>query len=261
MTELKEPSKKSIYLRAALFLVLVLVAGFFLVLFVLGGIIGSISTGDWEPLIGGAIYFVLFLIVMSIAKKFEKAWVEFERLIGIKQRTRRENLKESLPLVLLIIIALFFAWILESYFLSFPTSISPELAREMLKTILTVDGILIGFDGVILAQLLWAIHSKGNIIYEKILENPEQKQTLHELKNELKRLGRKRLGVIISMFYSMMPLLASILLCLNKLPLAYGIKEVSPRELLYDPISGLIVGVIILVYVMLYTNLLPSLED
>jgi len=196
-----------------------------------------------------------------IAKKFETAWVEFERLMGIKQRTRRESFKESLPLFLLIVIALIFAWILESYFLSFPTSISSELAKEMLKTILTIDGILIGFDGVVLAQLLWAIHSKGNIIYEKIIEKPKGQQTLHELKEELKRLGRKRIGIIISMFYSMMPILASILLSLNKLPLAYGLEEVSPRELLYDPLSGLMVGVIILVYVMLYTNLLPSLED
>ena len=63
------------------------------------------------------------------------------------------------------------------------------------------------------------------------------------------------------MFYSIMPILASILLSLNRLTLAYGLEDVSSRELLYDPISGLTVGVIILIYVMLNTNLLPSLEE
>lgn len=261
MTELKEPSKRSIYLRALLFLGLTLLAGLFLVLFFFMGVFGSISTGDWNELIGGAIYFVLFIIVMSIAKKFEAAWTEFETLIGIKQRTRRETFKEIFPIFLFMSIALVFTWVIETYFLSFPTSISSELAKEMLKAILTIDGILIGFYGVVLAQLLWAIHSKGNIIYQTIIEKRNEKETLHELKKEIKRLSRTRLSVIILIFITMMPLLASILLSLNRMPLAYGIAEVSPRELLYDPISGLLTGILTLVYVMLYTNLLPSLED
>jgi len=254
-------SKRAIYLKAALYVVLMLVAGFFLVIFVLGGIFGSLLTGNLKPLFGGVVFFVLFIVVGSVAKKFETAWEEFERLRGIRQRTMRESFKESLPLFLMIMFTLVFAWIFESYFLSFPPSISPELAREMLKTILTVDGILIGFDGVVLAQLLWAIHSKGNIIYERIIEQIEEQETLHELKEAVKRLGRKRLGVIASIFYSMMPLLASILLSLHRLPLAYGLEQVSPRTLLFDPLLGLIMGVILLVLVMLQTNLLPSLED
>jgi hypothetical protein len=260
MTEISSPSKRNIYIKAALYIILILIAGFFLVIFIFGGVMGLLLTGNTEHIISGIVYFVLFIIVASLAKKLENAYEEFERIRGIKKQTTRENFKENLPFILVIISTLIFAWIFESYFLSFQSNISSELAIEILKTILTVNGILIGFDGVVLAQLLWAIHSKGNIIYEKMLEKAGKEEIVQELKKEIKQLSRKRLRVIASIFYSMMPLLASILLSLNKLTLTYGLEVVSPRELLFDPLLGLLTGVILLILVMLQTNLLPSLE-
>jgi hypothetical protein len=253
-------SKRAAYVKAVLYLILTLIAGFFLVIFFLGGIVGLLLTGDLTLLIGGIFFFALFLIVGTIAKKFEPAWKEFERIKGIRRKTTREAFKESLPSFITIVLALIFAWIFESYFLSFPPNLSPDLAREMLKAILTIDGILIGFFGVVLAQLLWAVHSKGNVIYEQMLAYKEDATAIRELNDEVEILARTKRVIIVSFFYSMMPLLASILLCLSKLPLIDNMEPVSPRRLLFDPLLALIVGIILLAIITFQVDLLPQLK-
>ena len=253
-------SRRTIYVKAAFFIILVLVAGFFLVIFFLAGIIGALLTRDYTLLVGGVFFFILSMALTAVARKLEPAWEEFERIVGVRPRTRREAIKETLPLFGIIVFTIAFAWIFESYFLSFPPTVSPSLAREMLKTILTLDGILIGFYGVILAQVLWAIHSKGNILYEQMIEKREDKNTLQELNKEVDRLGKTRMMAIGSVFYSMMPLLASILLCLSKLTLVEETVQTSTRELMFDPILAMIVGIVLLVFTMLQINLLPKVN-
>lgn len=253
-------SRKKIYVKAALFIILVLIAGFFLVIFFLAGVIGSLLTGDYTLFFGGVIFFILSMALAAAARKLESAWEEFERIRGIRPKKRREAFRESLPLFGIIIFTIVFAWIFESYFVSFPPSINPDLAKEMLKAILTVDGILIGFYGVILAQVLWALHSRGNIIYEQMIEKREDKTIFQELKQEAERLGKSRIVTIGAVFYSMMPLLASILLCLSKMTLIGDTVQISTRELMFDPILAMIVGIVLLAFTMLHTNLLPKVE-
>lgn len=260
MTSKASSSKRLIYVKAAIHVILMLIAGFFLVIFFLGGIMGAFLSGDVTLFIGGLFFFILFVIVGTVAKRFESAYEEFERLRGIRRKTTREAFKESLPLFSAIIFTLVFAWIFESYFLSFPPTVSSDLAREMLKTILTIDGILIGFYGVILAQLLWAVHSKGNVIYEQMLSSREDENAIRELDLEVEKLARTKRAVIGSVFFAMMPLLASILLSLSKLPLTKNVEPVSPRILLFDPLLALIVGIVLLAVVMFQIDLLPRLE-
>jgi hypothetical protein len=257
MTSETTGSRRLIYLKAALFVILMLVAGFFLVIFFIAGIIGALVTGDYTLFIGGVFFFILFILVGSIAKKLEPAWKEFEDVRGIKPKSTREALKDSLPFLAILILTMVLGFLLESYFLSFPPTISPDLAQEMLKSILTIDGILIGFCGVVLAQFLWAIHSKGNVIYEQMITHKGDEATIQNLNGELERLGRTRLTVIASVFYSMMPLLASILLCLSNLTLIEGNEPISTKTLMFNPILTLMVGIMLLAIVTLQTSLLP----
>ena len=46
--------------------------------------------------------------------------------------------------------------------------------------------------------------------------------------------------------------------CLARLPLTENVSVISPRELLYDPITSLVIGVIVLVWVTAQINLLPK---
>lgn len=258
MTSKIDTSRTWLYFRAALFVILTLVAGFFLVVFFVVGIGVALLTGDYTLFVGGIFSFVLFLFVMSIAKKLEPAWKQFEDIRGIKPKTTHEAFKNNLLFIAVVFLMLVFAYVFESYFFSFPSAISASLAREILAVILTIDGILIGFCGVILAQFLWAIHSKGNVIFEQMIMHKVNEATIQKLNDEVERLGRARLAAIGSVFYSMMPLLASILLCLNKLALIDGNNPISPRTMMFDPILALIVGIILLVISTLQTNLLPQ---
>jgi len=77
------------------------------------------------------------------------------------------------------------------------------------------------------------------------------------LNEEVLRLSRTRLFTIGTVFYSIMPLLASVLICLNKLTLVEGNQSVSPRLLMFDPIFALVVGIILLALTTMQTSLLP----
>jgi membrane protease YdiL (CAAX protease family) len=100
-------SKTKVYFRAILFVVFTVIAGFFLLIAFLGGLIGAFSTGDLWLAAGGIFYFVLFLVTMFIAKKFEPYWRKFEELRGLKRKTTRESIKENLPFLVTIILIWF----------------------------------------------------------------------------------------------------------------------------------------------------------
>jgi hypothetical protein len=258
MTQETDSSKRRVYLEAALFAILVLVAAFFLFLAFVGGIIGALLSGNFTLLAGAAFFFVLFVVTGALAKKLEPSWQKLEEIRGIKRKTTRESLKEGLPLIVIIALALVLGMVYEEYFLSFPSTITSSLGQELLNSVLTIDGILMGLCGVVLAQFLWAIHSKGNMIYEQMITHRNDNAIITDLNNELDRLSKARLGAIVSVFYSLMPILASFMICLSRLPMTEGTTTVSPRALLFDPILALIVGVILLTMITLQVNLLPK---
>lgn len=255
---------KIAYIKAALFIFVLLLAGLSLLIFFFGGVIGSLMTGNYLLFLGGLFYFFFFVLLMSIARKLEPAWEEVQAVLGFKPKpkTTKEAFKEALPSFGILILAFAVYFLLEWYFNMFPPAISKELAHEMIGSILTIDGILLGFYGVMLAQFLWAIHSKGNLIYEQMITNRANNDVTAHLNEELSKLGRQRLAVVIGMFYATIPILASFLLCLIKLPLTEGSgignDTIAVRTALYDPVAALIVGVVLLVAISLMTNLLPK---
>lgn len=252
-----------LYIKAALFLVFMFLAGISLLIFFIGGVIGSLVTGNYLLFLGGLFYFIIFIILTFIARKLEPAWEQLQSVLGFKPKpkTTREALKETAPTIALLIITISVYFGIDWYLTLYPSSINIGIAHEMLGSILTVDGILIGFNGVVLAQLLWAIHSKGNLIYEQMIKNRDQNYVVENLNEELNQLGRQRTVVISLMFYALMPILASFLLCLMKLPLtvaSLGNQTISTRMVLYDPLAAMITGILLLAVVSLMANLLPK---
>jgi MFS family permease len=259
----KEPkmSKKAIYIRAAIFIVLMLIAGFFLFLSFLGGIVGPLLTGNVTLFVGGVIFFILFLAVGIVARRFEWAWEALQDIKGIQKKTTREALKDSLPFIGSTLGTLVFAIVIEIYFQSFPSSISVTLGKEILNSILTMNGILLGFSGVVIAQFLWAIHSKGNMLYEQIITCRNEASLVRELKKEFRRLHSARASMIITSLISVIPYLASIMLCINRLTMIDENATISPRILLSDPIIYMAFGVFLLAFTMLQNNLLPDVRE
>jgi len=250
---------KKVYLKAALFVILVFLAGLHLLIFFLVSIVGSLMTGSYLLFLGGLFFFLIFIVLMFIARKLEPAWDEVQARLGFKPKPKstKEALKESLPLFAILAVTFAIALILEWYFNEFPSSVNKELAREMLRSLMTIDGILLGFYGVILAHLLWAIHSKGNLIYELLISERVDRDVSAHLNEELNRLGRTRLGAVLSMFYALAPTLASFLLCLTKLPLTEGSGTIAVRSAMFDPVLAMITGIVLLVYMLLMNDLLP----
>jgi hypothetical protein len=251
---------KIVYVKAVLFFIILFIAGLNLLIFFFGGVVGSLLTKNYLLFLGGLFYFFIFLVMAFIAKRLEPAWEEVQARLGLKPKpkTIREGLKETLPLVAIYLVAIANGILVDWYFGLFPSVISKELAREIVRSILTIDGILLGFYGVILAQFLWAIHSKGNLIYEQMIACRTDNDVIAHLNEEASRLGKDRLLVVTGMFYAAMPILASFLLCLTKLPLTEGNDTISPRTVMYDPVTALITGIILLVIVALAANLLPK---
>jgi len=250
---------KTVYIKAAIFLIVLFLAGLNLLSFFFVGVVGSLLTRNYLLFLVGLLYFFIFLVLMFIARKLEPAWEEFQAVLGFKpkKKTTKEALKESLPLFAILVLAIVVHVTLELYFTQLPSAISKELAHEILRSLLTIDGILLGFYGVILAQFLWAIHSKGNLIYEQMIVHRTDNDVTVRLNEECRRLGKDRLWVIIGMFYATTPILASFLLTLTKMPLTEGTGTIAVRTVMYDPISTMIVGIILLIAISLMINLLP----
>jgi hypothetical protein len=251
-------SKRALYFNAILYVILMLVAAFFLFFAFVGGIIGPLLTGNYLLLIGGVFFFLLFVLFGALAKKYEWAWQKLEESRGIKRKSFRENLRESSSFIIITLATITIGVVSEEYFISFPSKMSPALAQEILKSILTVDGIMIGFAGIVLAQFLSAIHSKGNILYEQIAKHRNDESVLSEINSEIDRLSRIRLTAIGAVFYSLMPILASFMISLSKLPLTENPILPSPRALLFDPVLALVVGVSLFAMVSIQVNLLPK---
>jgi len=251
---------KTVYVKAALFIIFLFLAGLSLLIFFVGGVVGFLLTRNYLLFLGGLFYFFIFLFLAFITRKLEPAWEEVQAVLGFKPKpkTTKEALKETLPLFAILILSIVIGLLLEWYFILFPAAISKELAHEMLGSILTIDGILLGFYGVILAQFLWAIHSKGNLIYEQMIANRTDNDVTARLSEESSRLGKDRIFVVIGIFYAAMPILASFLLCFIKLSLTEGSGTISPRTVMYDPTMALITGIILLVIMSLAINLLPK---
>jgi hypothetical protein len=250
---------KTIYIKAALFLLLLLLAGLSLVAFFLVGI-GVFMTRNYLLLFGGLFFLVTFMILMSGVRKLEPAWEEVRAHFGFKPKpkTTREAFKENLPFFGIFILTFVVYGLMELYFNQFPAVVSKELARTMLNSVLTIDGILLGFFGVILAQFLGAIQNKGNLIYEQMINHNTDNEVIAHLSEESNRLNRDRIFVVIGMFYAAMPILASFLLCLAKLPLTEGNETIAVRTVMFDPLIALIAGIALVLIVSLETNLLPK---
>lgn len=249
--------KARFYTKVAAFMVLMLVAGFFLLVSIFG-IVEFLLTKNSTFLIGGIFSFFLFFVIGMISKRLEPAYRKFEESMQKGRKTTYEDLKENWLFLLIIPGIIAFSLVFESYFLQFPPAISGNLAQDMLKSVLTIDGIVIGFDGVILAQFLWAIHSKGNILYDLILK---EDYDIQKLNSEVKGLNRKRIATIFVAFYSTLPILASIFYCFTNLALIDGKETVSPRDVMFQPLLWLCAGVMLLIISTMQTNLLPTTQE
>jgi uncharacterized small protein (DUF1192 family) len=183
---------------------------------------------DLSLLVASGFFFAFCIVFAGISWETEKAMKEFRPIIKLDKSDSKQLIYSLFP-TFVIWISIF---LMNRYFELFPTEINSEFALEILKTLIQTNGFLIGFVGIVFAQLLSTIHSQQSTIQQKMMERVLEKQTDDYFVPEayLEAFEKKRRSIILSMFFTIILLLGSILISV------IGIAQIEPDSmLLTDP--------------------------
>lgn len=129
----------------------------------------------------------------------------------------------------------------------FPDYVPISYANDLLNILINADGILLGFVGIVFAQLLSSLMDQQNTLYQRIIEKPKEAP---ERKNLLDFINfRKRLLSLI-VVATIGSLLWSILLSMANIATnsKYQLTDTyRTATLLFGPLLFTIIGVILLV--------------
>ena len=174
--------------------------------------VGNIN--NVNNLVGSAFSFLLLLVCAYFIHLTEKALEEFRP----RKKMNIEEIKQSLYSLLPSIIIFVSIYLLNIYFGLFPTTISATLSLEILKILIQTNGFLIGFSGIVFAQMFWAVHNQQANIQKDILEHPfvPHEKTVFDIREDyLEAFERKRKSLMIVMFSIITLFLVSILLSVS----------------------------------------------
>jgi hypothetical protein len=91
---------------------------------------------------------------------------------------------------------------------SFPDYIKVQGVTELMQSLVAVDGVILGFTGVVFAQLFSSVMDQQNTIFGRMLSN---KKIYHQYENFLEEYSKRKTALVISTISSFTLLLASIL--------------------------------------------------
>jgi hypothetical protein len=146
---------------------------------------------------------------------------------------------------LVFLIIIIFLAVLQSFVSGiFPKEVGKPLTIEILKGIIQVDGILIGLNGIVYAQLLWSINSLQNTINQGFFENKIDKSSI---KKSLKTLQGERRILILALLLVTVIYLASIFFALAHMAWTevWQTETVTIYSFMYIPTLLLFSGTII----------------
>jgi hypothetical protein len=205
-----------------------------------------------------------------LSKKDEKETVSklLDITYGVTQLSRIEKIKRSLKEFLkilgifggtfLVVLLIFFASI--SLIDIFPEYVTIQGANELLKILIQVDGLLMGFGGIIFAQIFSSLMDQQNIIYKRILDNPIDSSTVEEIFDAFERkklrisifTGFTFFFLLLSIFGSMANFARFSRLNLDDTYLTFSI--------LFIPLFFLIVATVSLIYSLIGVSQKPPIK-
>jgi hypothetical protein len=149
----------------------------------------------------------------------------------------------SLAIDIAIVLAVFY--IVYYYLKLFPEYLKIPVGDNLLQILITANGVLLGFIGIIFAQLLSSTSDQQNILYQKIIENQDtnMQSKLSELLNSLER---KRIAIVLSTAAGFIAFTNSILLSLSILAkdsLLPATDTFSVYGLFFGPLLSIVVGI------------------
>ncbi len=160
--------------------------------------------------------------------------------------------------LLLTLTVFYFSWSLIG---AFPDYVPISTADELLKIMIQSNGILLGFVGIVFAQLLSSLMNQQTVLYQNILENPEK---ANNKKEALNFLGFRRNGlslIAVSTFFS---LLLSIFISMANIARN---SQFEPTDVyatfgfLFGPLLCTVIAIVLLVLAFTALPMTPQLEE
>jgi len=144
----------------------------------------------------------------------------------------------------------------------FPEFILVKAGNELLNIMIQADGILLGFSGIIFAQLFSSVNDQQTVLYQRIIEKKtEETIGVGKLLNYLER---KKVVLTYSMLFSFLFLIFSIFGSMARI--AY-IAPYQPTDtysslaIFFVPVLFTMVAVVLLTFALTGLSLKPPLEE
>ncbi len=141
----------------------------------------------------------------------------------------------------------------------FPNYILVSTENDLLKIIIDADGILLGFAGIIFAQLLSSIMDQQNTLFQSALDKVD---TALEKKKSIEFLDFRRYGLSIDAGAIFLVLLMSIFSSMVTLAQisSHALTDTWTSSILFGPLFFLIMGVVLLLVAFIAIPMRPPLE-
>jgi hypothetical protein len=142
--------------------------------------------------------------------------------------------------------------------LSFPNYISVQGVTNLMQALVTLDGVILGFTGIVYAQLFSSVMDQQNTIFEKMLSNQKQ---YSRCENFLKEYSKRKTALMIATIGTFTCLLSSILtslIGLARISMYNPITDTyAPFGIAIFPMFFLIDGITVLVFALVALPMSP----
>ncbi len=164
--------------------------------------------------------------------------------------------------VIAIAIMIFVVFVVFSIIRTFPDYVPISNADNLLQIWITTNGVLMGFTGIIFAQLLSSVMDQQNVLYQRMLNKTKTTDT-KELKKILDNLDLRRLVLSIAAASSLIFLAYSILLSMVSIARNSLLKPTdvyAVNGFMFGPLLDSVIGIALLT-ISLVLPLKPPMED
>jgi hypothetical protein len=141
---------------------------------------------------------------------------------------------------------------------SFPDYIKVQGATDLMKALIDVEGVMLGFIGIIYAQLFSSIMNQQNTIFQRMLTN---KTRYTEYESYLKEYSTKKTLLVIVTIATFIFMVASILTSLVSLAMLSNfdplVDTYAPFSLTFLPMFLLVEAIALLVVALVGLSTTP----
>jgi ABC-type sugar transport system permease subunit len=179
---------------------------------------------------------------------------------SIRSMSRREKV---LRLLLVLLVSIVLVGVILYFSLQiinlFPEYILISTENDLLKIMIEADGILLGFVGIIFAQLFSSILDQQNVLYQSILDKGDE---TGDKKKSIDFLDYRRNSLAFTIAFTFLFLLLSIFgsmvnIAKNSQNLP---TDTFSSSILFVPLFFMVVGVVLLMVAFIALPIRPPLE-